>query len=412
MSASNCVAPSDSAAGRTALDRRLEVRLLAADADPLAPAAHVRGEVGADRETGVEQERLGQPRRRRLAVRADDVDRAGTAPADRRARASSARIRSVPKPSAGHGREGLNPARRVRQRIARASRARRRPPRARRSRRTSRSRASSRPARSPSATRARSASTSPCPSLCRTDDRLEDPQRVAAELDPDAAAPVDARRGLRARRCASKSPSHACRLGPRRDDQPRLARRQVRPDLLGHVRHHRMEQLEEPLERRERRRAHVLLGEPRLDRLEVPVAEVVEREVVEPLDAVREVEGARGRPRTRRASRRCARGSSAPRPTTAARPARPRRPAAGAGSRSRACSRASAPPRSCRTRSDDPGVDVIFSSPYARRVGAVLARSARAGRCPVPSVLRHPPAVRVARIVEWMIDVLERHRPP
>ena len=46
-------------------------------------------------------------------------------------------------------------------------------------------------------------------------------------------------------------------LGPRRDDQPRLAVGQVRPDLLGHVRHHRMEQLEEPLERGERpSRAH------------------------------------------------------------------------------------------------------------------------------------------------------------
>ena len=51
-----------------------------------------------------------------------------------------------------------------------------------------------------------------------------------------------------------------------------------------------MEQLEQTLERGERRRPHVRLAEPRLDRLEIPVAEVVEREVVEPVDRVREVE--------------------------------------------------------------------------------------------------------------------------
>ena len=51
-----------------------EVGLLAADADPLAPAADVRGHVRADPEPGAGQERLRHPRRRRLAVRADDVD--------------------------------------------------------------------------------------------------------------------------------------------------------------------------------------------------------------------------------------------------------------------------------------------------------------------------------------------------
>ena len=44
------------------------------------------------------------------------------------------------------------------------------------------------------------------------------------------------------------------RLGPGRDDQPRARGRQVRPDLLGHVRHHRVEQREQPLERGERGR--------------------------------------------------------------------------------------------------------------------------------------------------------------
>ena len=51
-----------------------------------------------------------------------------------------------------------------------------------------------------------------------------------------------------------------------------------------------MEQLQEPLERRERSGPRGLLREPRLDRLRVPVAEVVECEAIEPLDGVREVE--------------------------------------------------------------------------------------------------------------------------
>ncbi len=44
-----------------------------------------------------------------------------------------------------------------------------------------------------------------------------------------------------------------------------------------------MEQLEQPLQRRERRRLRVgvTVVQPRLDRLRVPVAEVVEGEVVE-----------------------------------------------------------------------------------------------------------------------------------
>jgi hypothetical protein len=50
-----------------------------------------------------------------------------------------------------------------------------------------------------------------------------------------------------------------------------------------------VEELEEPLERRKRRGADILLGESRLDRLEEPIAEVVEGEVVETIDCVREV---------------------------------------------------------------------------------------------------------------------------
>ena len=64
----------------------------------------------------------------------------------------------------------------------------------------------------------------------------------------------------------------------------------MRPDLLGHVRQRRMQQLQQALERRERCRLHVGLAEARLDRLEIPVAEVVEGQVVEPFGGVREVE--------------------------------------------------------------------------------------------------------------------------
>src|SRR5581483_11375080 len=57
-------------------------------------------------------------------------------------------------------------------------------------------------------------------------------------------------------------------------------------------RHHRVQQREQPLERGERGsgRGGVARVQPRLDRLRIPVAEVVEDEVVERLDQVREVE--------------------------------------------------------------------------------------------------------------------------
>ena len=58
------------------------------------------------------------------------------------------------------------------------------------------------------------------------------------------------------------------------------------------MRHRRVEQLEQALERRSgcRQRIGVARVEARLDRLEVPVAEVVEGQVVELVDQVREVE--------------------------------------------------------------------------------------------------------------------------
>ena len=56
-----------------------------------------------------------------------------------------------------------------------------------------------------------------------------------------------------------------------------------RPDLLGHMRHDRMENSKQPLERSERRgkSIRILCDEPRLDRLRIPVAEVVEGEAIE-----------------------------------------------------------------------------------------------------------------------------------
>jgi hypothetical protein len=53
-----------------------------------------------------------------------------------------------------------------------------------------------------------------------------------------------------------------------------------------------MQQLQEPLERRGRRRdgIRIVLVDPGLDRLQIPVAEIVEGDVVELLDEVREIE--------------------------------------------------------------------------------------------------------------------------
>ena len=61
--------------GTDTLDCGVEVSLGAANADALAPATYVRREVGADREAFAREQFLGRARDRRLAVRADDVDR-------------------------------------------------------------------------------------------------------------------------------------------------------------------------------------------------------------------------------------------------------------------------------------------------------------------------------------------------
>ena len=84
-----------------------------------------------------------------------------------------------------------------------------------------------------------------------------------------------------------------------------------------------MQQLQQPLERdgRGRARVGVAVVQPRLHRLEVPVAEVVEGEVVQLVHRVREVELVEVALDRAAASARAARGSTAPRATTAAPPA-------------------------------------------------------------------------------------------
>ena len=127
----------------------------------------------------------------------------------------------------------------------------------------------------------------------RLDDRVEDPPLLVVELREHTGPPEGLGRildRLEPRPCLGEAPVE---LGPAGDDQARLARRQIAPDLLRDVRHHGVQELEQPLQHRERHSARVpvrFVVEPRLDRLRVPVAEVVEGEVVERIDGVREVE--------------------------------------------------------------------------------------------------------------------------
>ena len=117
--------------------------------------------------------------------------------------------------------------------------------------------------------------------------------RVSSGRAPFAHRSARRRRGLSFTR--SRAPSSAANESSGSSQGATISRDsrvgQVRPDLLGHVRQHRVEKLEQALERGERGRPRVLVAavEPRLDRLCVPVTEVVEREAVEPPDRAREV---------------------------------------------------------------------------------------------------------------------------
>src|SRR5205814_13560 len=59
-----------------------------------------------------------------------------------------------------------------------------------------------------------------CPVLARPDDALEDPGRVTAQRDANAASPVDPRRELRVLERAEVTRELRLGLGPRRHDQP------------------------------------------------------------------------------------------------------------------------------------------------------------------------------------------------
>src|SRR5919108_5914320 len=117
----------------------------------------------------------------------------------------------------------------------------------------------------------------------RADNRVEDPLLLVVEGNAHAASPEHLGRVLDCLDSRLHLGFRSVELGPRSDDEATLARREVRPDLLGHVWHHRVHVFEEPFEKCERSRARVFITavQARLDRFGVPVAEVVERDAVE-----------------------------------------------------------------------------------------------------------------------------------
>ena len=148
----------------------------------------------------------------------------------------------------------------------------------------------------------------------------------------------------------------------------------------------------------------VVLVQPRLDRLRVPVAEVVEREVVERVRRRGEVEPAPGVLDVGSRRHRCGEDPALLEVARARlRRDTPRRSGGSAARRSRACSRACDPPRSSRTRSGRPA----STSSSAARSGSRrrrTRRSASSGSIPVPRLfdIRRPSG---ALIVEWMFTV-------
>ena len=284
VSASNWVAPQPLGRWSNARDRPLEALRVGVQA--LVPAGQRAGDVYAPTRS---PRRAGAPRSSASSSTSRSCRRRGSTgrpAAGRRAPASSACIRSSPN-SSGHGESPATQSV-AGNRIELTSVARELLPLGlddvgrRLLERSARWRASSRPGRSRrAAARAR-------PRRCRS------PFGAPASRRCRRSASRRPRAG-RARRCAgrwrprpgppssaSASDAAAC-LGPGCDDQAGLASGQIGPDLLGHVRHRRMEELQQPLERGERRRGRVRVAtvQPRLDRLGVPVAEVVEGQVVE-----------------------------------------------------------------------------------------------------------------------------------
>ena len=158
-------------------------------------------------------------------------------------------------------------AHRARAGTAPASRARPRPPRPARSRRSARSRASPRSARPPSAggRSRRRGFRSPAAALAgRRRRRSRRSPSGSSTTTPLRRAIAAASRTARARPASAAKRSSASGHGV---TISRLSRAgSCVPDLLGHVRHHRVQQREQALERRERgrRRVGVVLVEPRL----------------------------------------------------------------------------------------------------------------------------------------------------
>ena len=245
------------------------------------------------------EERLGHACRRRLAVRADDVDRAEPELGVSEARQE---LPHPPQPELlGPRAQRLEPdemgvsrrAHRARAGTARASRARPRPPRPGRSRRSARS--TSIPSERATSFRSRATSSSRLPFTGSLSGWTTMSKTRFASPSSSTTTPL-----RRAMAAASRTRSSASRSAAKRSSGSghgvtisRLSRAgKLGPDLLGHVRHHRVQQREQPLERRESRRrgVRVVLVEPRLRRLRVPVAEVVEGEAVELLHGRGEVE--------------------------------------------------------------------------------------------------------------------------
>ena len=152
--------------------------------------------------------------------------------------------------------------------------------------------------------------------------RRRAPGRTLPAGDPDQVAPAaDAAgqldRGPASRASAASSTSAGSASGkPETTSGPALGAGQVTPDLLGHERHHRVGQRQHPLEDEEEvlRDLALAVVQARLDDLEVPVAELRPEEVVEVERGMGEVVARRAsRVHRRRSSAAAARGSSGPR---------------------------------------------------------------------------------------------------
>ena len=184
-------------------------------------------------------------------------------------RPSSSRIRPSPN-SSGQGLSDSSQARllsrrahRARAGSAPASRARPRPPRAARSRRSARCRACPRSARPPCAaarSRRRGCRSAGSCSLRTTASKMRRSSSGSSTTTP-------LRRAISAAsRTRSSAPASSAKRasGSGHGETIRRASRsgQLRPDLLGHVRHHRVEEGEQALERR-RARSRPRRGRPR-----------------------------------------------------------------------------------------------------------------------------------------------------